>query len=170
MTTEITTPENAEPTNTLTVFQQSALDAAEKELETMRKELNTKKYLIDVKKEDIALLVKFNEKDAEWKFTECLGILEVEKQLNIAVKEGKLYTTAVAIEAMYYYLSKIEGRGKGTDTEAFTSIVDFIRVLKAITNGVERIKADNEKLRNQEFIVAARREGINTDDSAEDAK
>ena len=164
------TPEAMEPTNTLTAFQTEALATAEKELEAMRKELNTKKYLIDVKKEDIALLVKFNEKDAEWKFSECLGIVEVEKELKVATKEGKLYTTAVAVEAMYYYLSKVEGKGKGTNTTAFTDVADFIRVLKAITQGVDRIKTDNEKFRNQEFIVAARREGINTDDSPSDAK
>ena len=170
-TTETTvTPEATEPTNSLTAFQQAALVTAEQELEAMRKELGTKKYLIDVKKEDIALLVKFNENDAPWKFTECLGVVEVEKELKNATKEGKLYTTAVAIEAMYYYLSKVEGKGKGTNTEAFKDVTDFIRVLKAITNGVDRIKTDNEKFRNQEFVVAARREGINTDELPADAK
>ena len=164
LTLDLTTEQ---PVSSLNDFQINAVEASEKDLEVLRVELSTKKYLIDLKKEDIALLVKFNEKDAAWKFTECLGIVEVEKQLKDATKESKLYTGAIVIEAMYYYLSKVTGKGKGTDTEAFKDVTDFIRVLKAITNGVERIKADNEKLRNQEFIVAARREGINTDSEAQ---
>lgn len=161
--TPITEVEQAEKAPTLNEFQLKALEDAEKALEALKKETDNKKYLVDLKKEDIALLVKFNKSDAPWKFTECLGIVEVEKQLATAVKEGKLYCGAIAIEAMYYYLSKVEGKGNVPNGEAFSAVEDFIRVLKAITSSVERIKIDNEKLRNQEFIVAARREGINTD-------
>jgi hypothetical protein len=162
---ETTKVKEMEPENSLVDFQKTALETAENDLENLRKEIQTKKYLIDLKKEDIVLLEKFNKLDAPWKFTECLGIVEVEKELALAVKSGKLYIGSIAIEAMYYYMSKVEGTGKNTNTEAFKSVDDYIRVLKSLTLGMERVKADNEKLRQSEFVVAARREGIEPDNS-----
>ena len=156
--------------NPLNEFQLKALKEAEENLEKLRTELEGKKYSIDLKKEDIILLEKFNRLDAPWKFTECLGIVEVEKSLNEAVKSGKLNINAIAIEAIYYYLSKVEGKGKTTNTETFKDIFDYIRVLKGITNGMESVKADTEKYRNAEFVLAARREGIDTDKSSEEEK
>jgi hypothetical protein len=82
-----------------------------------------------------------------------------------ATKEGKLFVGSLAIEAIYYYLSKVEGKGSSTGTQSFKTAADYIRVLKSITAGVERVKADNEKVRNAEFVVAARREGIEPDQS-----
>ena len=150
----------------LNEFQKTALESAEKELEAIKNNLASKKYLIDIKKEDIVKLQKFNDNDAPWKFTESLGVVEVEKDLKKAAKDGNLYIGAVAIEAIYYYLSKVEGKGKTTNTVAFENVEDYIRVLKAITSGMEKVKMDNDKLRNAEFIVASRREGIDTDISA----
>lgn len=151
--------------NPLSQFQKEALEDAENELEMLRDEIQKKKYLIDLKKEDITMIQKFIVNDAPWKFTECLGIIEVEKDLNDAVKSGKLYINGVAIEAIYYYMSKVEGKGKETDTSSFTKVEDYIRCLKGITGGLERVKADSEKVRQAEFIVAARREGIEPDES-----
>lgn len=156
--------------NKLTKFQEEALKDAEKDLETMKKEMSTRKYLIDLKKEDIKLVNDFINVDAKWKFTECLGIVEVTKELESCVKSGKLFTTAVAIEAIYYYMSKVEGSGNTTDTQTFKTLSDYLRILKQITNGVERIKADGEKIRAAEFIVAARREGIEPEASIIDQK
>lgn len=153
--------------NPLNDFQKAALDKADQELADLRKELESKKYLIDIDKADIAKLKNFNENDAPWKFTESLGVIEVEKDLAKAVKEGKLYIGAIAIEAIYYYMSKVEGKGKTTNATAFEDVKDYIRILKAVTGGMERVKADNDKLRNAEFVVAARREGIDTDVPAE---
>ncbi len=144
-------------------FQQAALEKAEKDLEAIKNELASKKYLIDIKKEDIIRLQKFNNDDAPWKFTESLGVIEVEKDLQKAAKDGNLYIGAIAIEAIYYYLSKVEGKGKTTNASAFENVEDYIRVLKAITGGMEKVKADTDQLRNAEFVVAARREGIDTD-------
>lgn len=149
--------------NPLNEFQEKALKEAEEKLEKLKTELSSKKYLIDCSKDDIKMLEEFNRVDAPWKFTECLGIVEVKKDLKEAVKSGKLYINAIAIEAIYYYLSKVEGKGETTNTKSFANIQDYIRVLKAITGSMERVKSDTEKLRNAEFVVAARREGIDTD-------
>ena len=156
-TTNITTPLEESP---LTTFQQQALEVAEKELDSLRKEMENKKYLIDFSKSDLQTLNNFILENAPWKFTESLGIIEVEKELKKAIKDGKLFTNAVAIEAIYYYMSKVEGNGKTTNASAFKNIEEYLQILKAITNGIERIKADNEALRQAEFVTAARREGI----------
>jgi hypothetical protein len=156
-----------EKTDALTNFQLEALEKAENELNDLRNELETKKYLIDLKKEDINLLNSFNTNDAPWKFTECLGVVELEKELNASVKSGKLYISAMPIEAIYYYLSKVEGKGNTTNTTTFTDVKDYIRVLKAVTNGIERVKADTERLRQAEFVVASRREGIDPEVTSE---
>jgi len=150
----------------LNEFQLNALKDAEAKLEKMRSDMQTRKYLIDLKKDDITLLSEFINKDAKWKFTECLGIIEVTKELETCIKSGKLFTTAVAIEAIYYYMSKVEGKGNSTDAvSSISKLPDYLRILKEITNGVERIKNDGDAVRNEEFIVAARREGIEPDAS-----
>lgn len=161
--TEIVT--NTELKSELTDFQKLALEAAEKELDAIKKEVESKKYLVDLTKEDIARLNSFISNDATWKFTEALGILEVEKEMERATKEGKLFTTALAIEAIYYYLSKVEGSGNSTNTSSYTNAADYIKVLKSIKSSIERVSMDNEKVRNAEFIAAARREGIDPDQS-----
>lgn len=157
--------EQIQQTQELNQFQQAALEQAEKQLESLKQEISTKKYLVDMKKSDIELLLQFIITDAPWKFTECLGIKEVEKELKQCIKSGKLFTGAIVIEASYYYLSKVEGKGNSTNTETFSHMEDYLRVLKAITNAIERIKMDSEKVREAEFIVAARREGIEPDSS-----
>lgn len=151
--------------NSLNEFQMKELKKAEENLEKMKHELSTRKYLVEMKKEDIQLLLDFIEKDAPWKFTECLGIVEVQKDLRACLKAGKFFATAVAIEATYYYLSKVEGKGIATCSSSFKHVDDYLRIIKAITGGVERIKADGEKIKNAEFIVAARREGVEPDAS-----
>ena len=152
------------PASPLNEFQQAALTQAEKDLSDLRKELSTKKYLLDVDKKDVELLKNFIANEATWKFTEALGIVEITKELD-TIKDNKLFIKALAIEAIYYYMSKVEGAGTTTTGKSFPSITEYLRVLKAITVGVERVKADNEKLNNAEFVLAARLEGIEPDSS-----
>jgi hypothetical protein len=152
--------ENETSMPSLSEFQQKALEVAEKELEDLKKEMEGKKYLIDLKKPEIEMLSSFISNDAPWKFTECLGIVEIEKEMKNCIKTGKLFVSAVAVEAIYYYMSKVDGLGNGTNTKTFKTVEDYLKILKPITSGVERIKADTEKVRQAEFVVAARREGI----------
>ena len=161
---EQTIEQDLTPVSPLNEFQHAALTQAQNELEDLRKELSAKKYLLDVDKKDVELLKTFIANDAVWKFTEALGIVEVTKELD-AIKDGKLFIKALAIEAIYYYMSKVEGTGTKPDGVSFPSITEYLRILKAITVGVERVKADNEKINNAEFVLAARMEGIEPDSS-----
>lgn len=165
MEAQTITPEKAE--SPLNNFQLAALETAEKELMDLEKEMSSKKYLVDLSKDDVKMLDNFIKTDAPWKFTESLGIIEVEKSLKEAVKDGKIYTSALAIEAIYYYMSKVEGKGKTPDATSFKKAEDYIRILKGITGAMEKVKIDNEKVKNAQFVVAARREGIEPDSSIE---
>ena len=151
------------PISQLTQFQQEALDEAEKELESLKKELETRKYLVDLDKNLIKVLQNFIYNDAPWKFTEALGIIEVKKEFVAVEKTGKLFIKGLTVEAIYYYISKVEGNGLTTKSSSFTTIESYLAVVKAITTTLEKIKLDNESLREKEFTVAARREGLNLD-------
>lgn len=149
----------------LTNFQQAALEVAEKELAELRIAVGNMKYLIDLDKKDLAILDTFLKVDAKWLFTESLGIIETEKAMKAAMKEGKLFTDAPSIQAIYYFLSKVEGNGRTPAATSFNSIEDFVRILKAIKGGIDKIKIENEKVDRADFIVSARREGIEPDAS-----
>ena len=159
---ETTSDVSNAPTTSLNEFQQQALDSAKKIHDDLKKEMETQKYLVDINTEDLNALSAYIANDAPWKFTECLGIVEVTKELKVAQKAKKLFTGAIAIEAIYYYLSKVEGKGYHPTSEkgSFTDIDQYIRVIKGISSAVERIKIDNDKVRQAEFILAARMEGI----------
>ena len=143
-------------------FQKTALENAEKDYKTLKERMDNAVYVIDIDKKSMDLLFDYIMKDAPWKFTECLGILEVEKELRANYKAGKFSGSPVALEAIYYYMSKVQGNGKFTDFASFKSIEDYLKVLKPISAAIEMIKMDTEQLKKAEFIVSSRREGIDT--------
>ena len=84
----------------LSNFQQDALEAAERELSKLHEETSNKKFLLDVNANDLKLLKNYFVQHAQWKFKESLGIIEIEKKLNEAIKEGSLFIKAEDIQAM----------------------------------------------------------------------
>jgi hypothetical protein len=163
MTTEI------EKVSTLNDTQAESLAKAEAELKTLATEIESKKYLLSINDADMDLLRQFILKDAQWKFTEALGIVEIEKELKLAKSsDGNYYLGAIATEAIYYYMSKIEGNGKKVKSTSITSVDVYLRILRGITSSIEFIKKDTEKRNKLEFEVAARREGIEPESSNEE--
>jgi hypothetical protein len=146
---------------TLTDIQQEAAKEATAELEALKAELETKKYFMDLTKSEIQILRGFITEDAPWKFMESLGIREVDNQLSKSVeKNGKAFIDAVTIEAVYYYLSKVEGVGGKVNSPNIGTVDVYLKLLKA-TNGVRNaVTADNEKLKHLEYVAACRLEGI----------
>lgn len=150
----------------LSNFQQDALEAAERELSKLHEETSNKKFLLDVNANDLKLLKNYFVQHAQWKFKESLGIIEIEKKLNEAIKEGRLFIKAEDIQAMYYFLGKVEGKGKHIDNDMFEGKPEtYLRILKAIDAGIKRIDEDVERIKKAEFIVEARRQGIEPDAS-----
>ena len=161
MTVELSN--NAETETSLTDVQQAALKNAQEELANYRQELETKKYLADVSTKMVNALSAFMNNEAPWKFTESLGVIEVQKELESCVKKGKLFMSAISFEALYYYISKIEGNGNTVNSKAITSMSDYIEIIKSINVVRKVIANENEKLKELEFIVASRAEGIMPD-------
>jgi hypothetical protein len=142
-------------------IQLSALKQAQDELDNLKKELEEKKYYSDLSDKDGKILIKFLEEDAQWKFMECLGINEVSKAINSSIdKSKKIFMGATAFEALYYYLSKVEGTGKKVNSKSIGDVDTYMRLLKAVNTVRAAASLDNEKLKELEFVVAARAEGI----------
>jgi hypothetical protein len=98
--------------------------------------------------------------EAPWKFTESLGIKEVQKELDACQKSGKLFMNAISYEALYFYLSKMEGKGEHVVSEAIKTLDEYLEILKSINVVRNVIANENEKLKHMEFVVASRAEGI----------
>jgi hypothetical protein len=144
----------------LSDVQREALAKAQMELDTFRAELETKKYLADVDAKGIQALAGFMKNEAPWKFTESLGIKEVQKELDACQKSGKLFMNAISYEALYFYLSKMEGKGEHVVSEAIKTLDEYLEILKSINVVRNVIANENEKLKHMEFVVASRAEGI----------
>ena len=163
MTETIETIEKVSSTELLEKLNNASLEEAEILFEQLSDAVQNTLYTVKLSVEEINSLKKYIITGAKWKFTECLGIIEVEKALNEAKKAGVFCAKALPIEAIYYYLSKVEGTGKKAD--GFGSVEEFIKILFAMNAVVEQIKAESEKIKTATFILAAKREGISTDDS-----
>lgn len=150
----------------LSEIQQAALKTSIDDYKKASSELEKKKYLIDVNKDQIKILKDFARKDAQWKFNECLGIIEINKVLDESEKSGKLFVNSVAVEALYYYLSKVEGKGNYvSNAAAFPSVIEYLAIVKSFVKTREVIKVDQEKLKQLEFVIESRSQGIEPDAS-----
>lgn len=123
--------------------QKLAADLKQK-LADFEKELETKNYLVEGRVEGAEKLLTFLTYGAEWKFSEALGIVETTSQLT-KIKENlekgkskEIMLSHLALEALYYFLSK--GTGKGLD-----SAQHYLTLLKPITDALSRAKQDKDK-------------------------
>ena len=148
--------------NALTDIQLKAYEEAQAALDKYRSELETKKYLVDLKGQDLKDVLNYMRTEAPWKFTEVLGVKEVIAELEACVKKDKLFITAASLEALYFYLSRVEGKGANVNG-CIGDIEKYIKILKGINAVRNVISSENEKLKEMEFIAASRREGIEPD-------
>ena len=81
---------------------------------------------------------------AEWKFSESMGVIETAKQLTDVIKDletGKrkeVMLSHLALEAIYYFMSK--ETGKGLESAQF-----YFNLLKPVTDALSRAKMDKDK-------------------------
>ena len=124
--------------------QQLAADL-EKRLNDFRTELETKTYLVEGQIVTAKALHKFITEDAKWNFSESMGIIETRRQLDTIIKDletGKrkeIMLSTLALEAIYYFLSKETGVGLES------AIYYFNTILKPVTDALSRAKQDKEK-------------------------
>ena len=139
----------------------NALEKLEKKLEEKIKEKEKKLYVIDGKLDTCNLLLNYVRKEAEWSFHESIGIIELERQLELSRKKltsGKvkeLMLDSVALEAIYYFLSKYKGKGI-EDAKKF-----YEKHLKPVGEAMTRSNQDKEELNLLRKDVASLREAVN---------
>lgn len=134
------------------------VDKLTAELESFDKELKTKVYPVKIENDGIFLaLINFIEQEASWKNMEALGIVEVSKVLNserlTGVKSGNIYLPSLPIQALSFFLSKVELKG-------LEAAERHLRFVKPIDDALKLIKLDNDKLNNLQSELAAAENGI----------
>ena len=125
---------------------QGMVDRLTAKIEKTEKELSEKLYVIEGKQDTADRIIDFLKHRAEWKFTESLGVLECIKQIEDSrqkLKDGKikeLMTQSLALEAIYYFMTKVTGMGVAEAKVYYTNM------LKPVSEGLSRVKADKDKL------------------------
>jgi len=159
--TKVVKLETTEPTpRKLTPDQEERLKKAHEELDSLNKGSADKKYAVGISSNEIKdVLVDFIVNKAQWKFTESLGIIESLKTLRKeSVKSGAIMLGALEIEAIYYFMSKHEGKG---EAEA----VEFHKILKPITDVLAKLREDSQYKQILEARISGLEQGL---DLAED--
>jgi len=139
----------------------NALEKLEKKLEEKTKEREKKLYVINGKLDTCNVLLNYVRKDAEWSFHESIGIIELERQLELSRKKlssGKLkelMLDSVALEAIYYFLSKYKGKGI-EDAKRF-----YEKYLKPVTEAMSRSNKDKDELNLLRKDISSLREAVN---------
>jgi hypothetical protein len=96
---------------------QKMVDKLTEKIDKMSKVLETKKYIVDGELTSGNAILNFLKTEATWKFTEAKGVVEAVKQIQTAIdgitskKVKHLLVDSTALEAIYYFLSKVEKTG-----------------------------------------------------------
>lgn len=144
-------------------------DQLEKKIAEKTAELEKKVYILEGKTETAERVKAFLNNEAEWKFTESMGVIEAVKEIEKAIdaiKKGKsseFTLNPLAIEATYYFLTKKEGKGL---TEAY-QYYEFL--LKPVSDALSRSKADRQVLDQMQRDLATLENAIESGANVEDS-
>ena len=128
------------------VMRKEMIQQLTEKIESKEKELETKKYLIEGGASTAEAVLTFLKNEAAWKFSEALGVIESVKQIEDAnknIQTGKtkeLMVPALALEAIYYFLTKVEGKGL-SDASLYVN-----ELLKPVTDALGRSKNDRAEI------------------------
>jgi len=142
------------------------LEELTKKLEDLQKDLDVKRFLVDGGTESAKKFLNFVETKAKWKFTEVLGIVELQRVFKDFLKGGKskeFLMGPIEIEALYYFLSKEEGIGtEGT--------IEYNELLKLINTPKSKMDAMRKEFEQLQFRMASVENGIDPDQVEEELK
>lgn len=142
------------------------IEKLQKAIDEKITELDNKKYLIPGGDEIAKLIKQFIVKDAKWRFTECLGIIEINRAMHEFISDTtkkELMVTPLTLEALYYFMSKHEGEGLPS-AEKFTSM------LKSINQAKHRADEDKKEFEQMKFRMQSLQHGVDPDNPAESLK
>jgi hypothetical protein len=121
---------------------QKMVDKLTEKIDKTSKVLETKKYIVDGELTSGNAILNFLKTEATWKFTEAKGVVEAVKQIQTAIdgitskKVKHLLVDSTALEAIYYFLSKVEKTG----LEAAAFYID--NMVLPVSNALGRAKED----------------------------
>ena len=125
---------------------QKLVDLLSEKIEQKEKTIASKLYLIEGEEKVADAVIDFLQNKAQWKFSESLGIMECIRQVNeaksnITKKKTKQFLIpSLSLEAIYYFLTKVEGVG-------ITQANDYVNnLLKPISDALSRAKSDREEI------------------------
>jgi hypothetical protein len=141
------------------------IEKLSEKIERTEKELSEKLYIIEGGKDTADAIIAFLENDAQWKFSESLGVIEAARQVSEARKNilndrtKELLIGSLPLEAIYYFLTKVEGKGISY------ALVYVNSLLKPISDALGRSKSDRERydqlVRDRGTLEAAIDKGAN---------
>jgi len=144
-------------------------EKVEKKIEDKTAELEKKLYIIEGGAKTGKEIVAFLENDAQWKFTEAMGVIEAVKEVkkgidSVSKKKAKeLMFNPLVIEATYYFLTKVEGKGITEATHYFENL------LKPVSDALSRSKSDRQQLEQMQRDLATLENAIDNGANVEDS-
>jgi hypothetical protein len=148
----------SEDANVLLPTEETA-EKLEIEIQSLKDELITKKYLVDADAATIDKYIKFIENKAMWKYSESVGVMQVYADLITARDEGMTNNTKGlmlnnnALEALNYFYSLVSGKG-------YRDAKNYLDQVKPIIGALTVAKDEHDKVNALEFQLISLREGL----------
>jgi hypothetical protein len=116
----------------------------QEEVDARNREMETKLYIVEGGFETGEKLLKFVTEEAQWKFTEAIGVVEMTKEIEDATANAKggkqLFLRVLPLEALWFFINKVEGVGLEKAKYYATNL------LKPIGDALARVKADRDAI------------------------
>lgn len=137
------------------VIDQEKIAEAKKKVEEFSAATKDKVYPVKIETdENFEALKHFIKYDALWKNMEALGIIELNKQLEKQeVKNGNIFLKALEIDAINFFLSKVEGNG-------LEEAKAHIALVTAANGALTLVKADTNMMNQLLVELDAAEQGI----------
>jgi hypothetical protein len=146
---------------------ESQIAETRKQLDEVNDRIKNRGYLVEGGEKTGLTLVDWITNNASWKFTEAMGVIESVKQIKAAIeniakgKTKELMLPNLALEAVYYFISKNEGKGLEEAN------VYHETLLKPVADALGRAKVDKDKVNSLEFNLASLEQGIEVENTSD---
>lgn len=114
----------------------------QKEIDHRNAEINSKLYIVEGGAAAGERFLTFITEDAQWKFTEAFGVVEVCKEIQEGIQSAKsgkeLFLKVLPLEALWFFINKVEGKGL-VAAQYYQQ-----NLLKPIGEALGRVKADRD--------------------------
>lgn len=138
------------------------IEQKKNELAQKREEHDKRHYVIGADLKIIKKIHDFINTKAKWNYTECFGIVEIDRMLNEQIikveseQQKNVFINAVALEAIHYFMKKYENIG-------LDSAKEYLSMFEPLAEALQRAQKEYETLQNLEFELASLEHGIDVE-------